>query len=585
MVKQFLGALLLAALCGTGAFAQTEADFEVELTAGGQGAVVVKYTGNAAQVRFPAEIQGMPVREIGSGDSVVVGPGVTGIVIPEGVTEIGSNAFSGAAVTSVTLPKRLRSIGGSAFAGAKLSSITIPGGVTKIGNRAFADCENLKTVTISEGVTSIGDLAFYGCSALTTVTFLKGLQSIGNGAFLGCALTAVTFPEGLQVIGDNAFYNCFALTAVTFPEGLQVIGDNAFYGCSALTAVTLPASLQSIGYRAFYGCSALTTVTVPDTTRITGFTEYFGKRVDSIDDAQVFYNCPKLSLASQAAIRKLSEIAKTNREREAAARLAEAAARLAEAAARKAEAADRLAEAADRKAEAAARLAEAERIREEEAKAEEARAAEAARIQERLQQDADRRGRRNRQDMKIILGVRTALDLSINKPSDDYFSGNVTEEDVSLIQTPVFSGFFGLNSTSKIMGFRIEASFFLNNGLNLRHNWNSREYSWNTFDVAALYNFGFAGSRYLFGIFAGPYGSMPVGKMKNGGSQEIDKPILGIMSSWGLLIGLKAGRKLGPGYLALDGRYFYDLNETKVDGEKFVRRSGILVGLGYEFWL
>ncbi|MDR2662578.1 MAG: CsgG/HfaB family protein [Treponema sp.] len=190
-----------------------------------------------------------------------------------------------------------------------------------------------------------------------------------------------------------------------------------------------------------------------------------------------------------------------------------------------------------------------------------------------------------KRDIKIILGARAALDVTLNKPSDDYFSGAVTEEKVPFMKTPVLSGFFGINSTSKAMGFRIEASYFHNNALNLQYNGNSREYSWNTFDVAALYNFGFAESMYLLSIFAGPYGSMPIGKMKNGGSQEIDKSVLGIMSSWGLLGGLKMGLKLGPGYAALDGRYFYDLNETKVNGEKFVRRSGILIGLGYEFWL
>jgi TolB-like protein len=190
-----------------------------------------------------------------------------------------------------------------------------------------------------------------------------------------------------------------------------------------------------------------------------------------------------------------------------------------------------------------------------------------------------------RRDMKIILGVRAALDFTLSKPSDEHFSGTVTEDKVSFLHTPVFSGFFGINSVSKAMGFRIEASYFRNNGLNVQHNGNSHEFSWDTFDVAVLYNFGFAESTYLMGVFAGPYGSMPLGKMRGGENLEIDKSIFGMMSSWGLLGGLKAGVKLGPGYLTFDGRYFYDLNETKVNDIKFVRRSGILAGLGYEFWL
>ncbi|MDR1307443.1 MAG: leucine-rich repeat domain-containing protein [Treponema sp.] len=285
MMKKLMWALLLAALCGAGAFAQTEADFEVMLTDDGAGAVIARYTGKAAQIRFPATIEGLPVRVIGTGvndRNRVIGSTVTSVVIPEGVTEIGIRAFSDTALSSITLPKSLTSIGREAFTRSKLSSITIPGGVTKM-DEAFSGCDTLKTVTISGGVTRIGVQAFYYCRALT----------------------AVTLPAGLQTIGDQAFSGCSALTTVTLPASLQSIGYEAFYYC-ALTAVTLPESLQTIGSNAFLSCSALTSVTYSDTIQIT--------RLGS----GVFSECPKLSLASQAAIRKLDEIAKANQGEETA---------------------------------------------------------------------------------------------------------------------------------------------------------------------------------------------------------------------------------------------------------------------------
>ena len=67
----------------------------------------------------------------------------TVITIPEGVTEIGPEAFSRVAfkLTDVTLPQSLTKIGSSGFWGCvKLEAIDIPVSVTEIGDNAFASC-------------------------------------------------------------------------------------------------------------------------------------------------------------------------------------------------------------------------------------------------------------------------------------------------------------------------------------------------------------------------------------------------------------------------------------------------------------
>ena len=62
------------------------------------------------------------------------------IEIPEGVTQIPSNAFKeNSSLTGVTLPESLTEIGYSAFEGTSVTSITIPANVTRIGNDAFID--------------------------------------------------------------------------------------------------------------------------------------------------------------------------------------------------------------------------------------------------------------------------------------------------------------------------------------------------------------------------------------------------------------------------------------------------------------
>ena len=57
-----------------------------------------------------------------------------------------------------------------AFSGCTgLTSVVIPEGVTEIGENAFRGCENLKEVTLPVGVKKIDESAFNECKALETI--------------------------------------------------------------------------------------------------------------------------------------------------------------------------------------------------------------------------------------------------------------------------------------------------------------------------------------------------------------------------------------------------------------------------------
>ena len=104
------------------------------------------------------------------------------LVIPDGVTSIGSYAFFGrSGLTSVTIGNGVTSIGASAFYNCRgLTSVTIGNGVTSIGYYAFSCCSGLASVTIGSGVTSIRGSAFYGCSGLKTVYYKGTAGQWGN---------------------------------------------------------------------------------------------------------------------------------------------------------------------------------------------------------------------------------------------------------------------------------------------------------------------------------------------------------------------------------------------------------------------
>ena len=96
---------------------------------------------------------------------------VTDLIIPDGATKIGSNAFYGYdLLTSITIPDSVTSIRYCAFSGCdSLTSVTIPDSVTSIGESAFEYCDSLASVTIGNGVTSIGGATFCYCTSLKEV--------------------------------------------------------------------------------------------------------------------------------------------------------------------------------------------------------------------------------------------------------------------------------------------------------------------------------------------------------------------------------------------------------------------------------
>ena len=188
---------------------------------------------------------------------------VTELVVPDGVTSIGDDAFQCCySLTSVIIPDGVTSIGDDAFRECNnLTSVTIPDSVTSIGDAAFSECSNLTSVTIPDSVTTIGNRAFYYCYSLTSVIIPDSVTSIGDDAFRYCySLTSVIIPDSVTSIGDSAFSDCTGLTSVTIGSGVTSIGDAAFSGCYSLTSVIIPDSVTTIGNRAFYSCSNLSRI-------------------------------------------------------------------------------------------------------------------------------------------------------------------------------------------------------------------------------------------------------------------------------------------------------------------------------------
>lgn len=213
--------------------------------------------------------------------------------IPQSVTEIGSKAFRGcSALTSLALPETVNRIGNTAFQGCsnletinipsgvkliekdtfhgceKLNDVTIPAGVTLIGNSAFKACKTFRNIEIPKGVTKIDYFAFEDCTQLETVGIPSTATNIRNFAFRNCPkLKSFVFPSGTTQIQPGVLSGCKNLESVTIPEEVTKIWGSAFYGCS-LNSVKLPSTLQTICKLAFYGCDQLSEITIPESVKL-----------------------------------------------------------------------------------------------------------------------------------------------------------------------------------------------------------------------------------------------------------------------------------------------------------------------------
>ena len=190
---------------------------------------------------------------------------ITSIVIEEGITAVGDQAFADSySVASISLPESVTYIGASAFRYCEqVTSITLPSNVEHIGDAAFECCANLKTIFVPASVTSLGDNAFGNCYRLDGIWVDAGNPNYSSddaGVLFNKdqtvlmtapgALTSYVIPETVITIESFAFDGCFGLEEVTISSSVVSIGSWAFSDCD-LKEITIPSNVEEIRNGAF----------------------------------------------------------------------------------------------------------------------------------------------------------------------------------------------------------------------------------------------------------------------------------------------------------------------------------------------
>ena len=192
---------------------------------------------------------------------------IRAISLPDGLTKLGSRAFSGCtALSSVALPESLRSIGANAFSGcACLESAFLPSGLLRIEAMAFLGCSRLSVMQLPDSLLALGEGAFQGCAALTSAQIPSGMEEVSAFAFSGCAgLTSVLFPNSLKLIGQHAFEDCTALKAVTLPKSVTTVQRCAFRNCVGLRRIVLRNAACMVETDVFGGCDSAEDLNQPE---------------------------------------------------------------------------------------------------------------------------------------------------------------------------------------------------------------------------------------------------------------------------------------------------------------------------------
>lgn len=180
--------------------------------------------------------------------------GANTYVVPDGVREIGTDAFSdNKDFTSIILPESLQKLGPNALAGTALTTITLPKEIWRI----YAGALNIPTLTSINMEETIVDKYYNGFFTVDGVLYQKGwfLDVEKNEQVQGICLaiypqnksaTSFTIPSGVTDVDSYAFVECKNLTSLAFPLTVERVGDCQFAvtGCPNLVSVWVPSTVK-----------------------------------------------------------------------------------------------------------------------------------------------------------------------------------------------------------------------------------------------------------------------------------------------------------------------------------------------------
>jgi len=220
------------------------------------------------------------------------------VVIEDGVTSIGSNAFNCLdRITEVILPDSLKSIGDFAFATcSSLQDISIPSSVDEFGEGVFADTPFLKKeFNENDGGLYINDILVQADTSREGEFLIKdGTKSISLYAFwTSYCIESLFIPESVETLSANDINSIMTLKQVVIDENnpYYTVDDGAifskdkteliYYTLSKEGEYTIPGGVRVIAPKAF-SYSSLDSIIFSDSVEEIGAGAFFAAAIESI---------------------------------------------------------------------------------------------------------------------------------------------------------------------------------------------------------------------------------------------------------------------------------------------------------------
>ena len=182
--------------------------------------------------------------------------------LPAALNFIGPEAFreTPAITGTITIPTNVSEIGYYAFCSSGISGAILPDGITSIGNGVFAEASNLSNVKLPANIKRIPSYSFQKAVSLQHIDLPSSVQEIGFNAFDQSALAEITLPDSIKKIEDYAFARTQIQTFRVPQSFTNDLGSYCLNGCERLKTVYFGKNQDYTQWQSFtccHGCDSL----------------------------------------------------------------------------------------------------------------------------------------------------------------------------------------------------------------------------------------------------------------------------------------------------------------------------------------
>lgn len=195
------------------------------------------------------------------------------------------NSKSKVVVPKIYNGRQVTSIGSGCFKSCSLTGIEIHDGITSIGSSAFSDCSYLTEIKIPDNVSRLESYLFRSCIRLTSVSIPNTIEYVDAYAFDGCSALPYNAYDNAYYLGneENPYLVLIKakntnITSCEINDGSRLLLGYSFEDCSLLNEISIPSNVVYINGYSFVGCSSLSAINVEEEN--TNYTSIDGLLVD-----------------------------------------------------------------------------------------------------------------------------------------------------------------------------------------------------------------------------------------------------------------------------------------------------------------